>query len=75
MAPPPSVEKRENIIRWLGPSGEAVQEDIARGRDPQISQWLLDRTEFLSWMTSDDSANFWLWGIRKLLYLSNILSN
>ncbi|KAN0094142.1 ankyrin [Hyaloscypha variabilis] len=57
-------KKREKIIHWLGPTSEAVQEDIARGRDVHSSQWLLDRTEFLSWLSADGSANFWLWGIQ-----------
>ena len=59
------VEKRDKTIQWLGSTSEVIQADIIRTQGAHSAQWLLDRAEFLDWLTSESSAKFWLSGIRK----------
>ncbi|KAF2682172.1 ankyrin [Lentithecium fluviatile CBS 122367] len=70
------AELRNKIVDWLGPTSEAMHDDIVRSRDPQSCQWLLERDEFLNWLGSDGFASFWLWGIQgsgKTVIVSKII--
>ncbi|KAF2728334.1 hypothetical protein EJ04DRAFT_569592 [Polyplosphaeria fusca] len=59
------AELRNNIIDWLGPTSEVMQDEIVRSRDPQSCQWLIERPEFLRWLEFDGFTGLWLWGIRE----------
>jgi hypothetical protein len=44
-----------------------MHEDIYDKKHPGTGDWLLQRTDFLAWFDSPDSALLWCYGKRKFL--------
>ncbi|KAK7425214.1 hypothetical protein QQX98_000129 [Neonectria punicea] len=57
------LKQRERVIQWLGPGTDTEHEDLCKRRDSQSAEWILDRTEFASWLSSGGSSFLWLNGI------------
>lgn len=69
----PSIEAHRNTIsRWLSPVhyGEHHKATL-NSLLPQSGLWLTTEPVFTMWRDSSTSETFWLYGIRKLIYISN----
>ncbi|KAK7431918.1 hypothetical protein QQZ08_001537 [Neonectria magnoliae] len=70
------LKQRERIIQWLGPVTDSEHEDLCKRRDSQSAEWILDRNEFTSWLSSGGSSVLWLNGIQgsgKSIIVSRII--
>ncbi|KAH6974465.1 hypothetical protein BKA56DRAFT_591345 [Ilyonectria sp. MPI-CAGE-AT-0026] len=58
------VKHREKVIQWLGLVTEEEHSDLCERRDSTSCEWILNRDEFGSWLSSQGSSFFWLNGIQ-----------
>jgi hypothetical protein len=56
-------DERLNRLNWISDlDSTKIQESLRTRRTPETCDWLLQRSNFVSWETSDSNAIFWLEG-------------
>ncbi|CVK92123.1 related to ankyrin [Fusarium proliferatum] len=50
------IQQQEKIIKWLGTPTEDEHDDLCKQRDASSAEWILQRQEFNSWLSSPGSA-------------------